>query len=146
MRDLDTALRQLRRHVSSTPKSRCSRRFGLVREVASSWCRLGLSVAAVAGGRRSLATDCAQMMIDFLAAPMRRRRPPGFDELTAREHEVRSGFAGYNNADVALVFVLSPKPVRNHVSNTFTKHVARPVLCEVRARVAGLGRRGGAAS
>jgi DNA-binding NarL/FixJ family response regulator len=87
------------------------------------------------------------MMIDFLAAPRRRRRPPVFDELTAREHEVRSGCAGYNNADVALVFVLSPKPVRNHVSNTFTKlHVARPVLCEVRARVAGLGRRGGAAS
>jgi hypothetical protein len=88
----DTALRQPRRRVSCTQKSRCSRRRAGTRS-----CLLmvptGLSVAAVAGGRRSLVNDCAQMMIDFLAAPRRRRRPPGFDELTAREHAVRSGCA-----------------------------------------------------
>jgi hypothetical protein len=59
--------------------------------------------------------------------------------------QVSAGCAGYSNADVALVFVLSPKPLRNHVSNTFTKQVARPVLCDVTAPEAGLGRRGGTA-
>jgi hypothetical protein len=41
LRDLDTALRQLRRLVSCIQKSRCSRRFVRVCEVVSSWCRLG---------------------------------------------------------------------------------------------------------
>jgi DNA-binding NarL/FixJ family response regulator len=86
------------------------------------------------------------MMIDFLAAPGDGADHGVFDELIARELAVRSGCAGYNNADVALVFVLSSKPVRIHVSSTFMKHVARPVLCDVRARMAGLGQRGGAAS
>jgi DNA-binding NarL/FixJ family response regulator len=85
----------------------------------------GPKVAAIAGGRRFLPTDCAQMMIDFLAARRRRRGPPGFDELTAREHEVRSGCAGYNNADVALVFVLSPKPVRT-MSQTRSRNCMSP--------------------
>jgi DNA-binding NarL/FixJ family response regulator len=51
---------------------------------------------------------------------------PAFDELTAREHEVLDLIAaGYSNADVAATLVLSPKTVRNHVSNIFTKlHVA----------------------
>jgi DNA-binding NarL/FixJ family response regulator len=48
--------------------------------------------------------------------------------------------AGYSKADVAATLVLSPKTVRNHVSNIFTKlHVADRAQAIVRARDAGRG-------
>jgi DNA-binding NarL/FixJ family response regulator len=69
-----------------------------------------------------------------------------FPELTAREHEVLDLIAaGRSNADLAAALVLSPKTVRNHVSNIFTKlHVADRSAAIVRAREAGLGLQGGA--
>jgi len=52
--------------------------------------------------------------------------------------------AGRSNADLAAALVLSPKTVRNHVSNIFTKlHVADRSAAIVRAREAGLGLQGG---
>ena len=65
-----------------------------------------------------------------------------FPELTAREHEVLDLIAaGRSNADLAATLVLSPKTVRNHVSNIFTKlQVADRAQAIVRARDAGLGR------
>jgi DNA-binding NarL/FixJ family response regulator len=48
---------------------------------------------------------------------------------------------GYNNTEIADHLVLSPKTVRNHVSNIFSKlQVADRVQAIVRAREAGLGR------
>ena len=49
--------------------------------------------------------------------------------------------AGLSNNDMTRRLVLSPKTVRNHVSNIFTKlQVADRAQAIVRAREAGLGR------
>ena len=49
---------------------------------------------------------------------------------------------GRTNADIARVFVLSAKTVRNHVSNILTKlQVADRAQAIIRAREAGLGHR-----
>ena len=68
-----------------------------------------------------------------------------FPELTSREHEVLDLIAaGRSNTDVAATLVLSPKTVRNHVSNIFAKlHVADRSAAIVKAREAGLGLHGG---
>jgi DNA-binding NarL/FixJ family response regulator len=108
------------------------------------------AVAAVAGGEAIFGPSIARRIIDFFTAHRATAGPaePVFDELTAREHEVLDLIAaGYSNADVAAALVLSPKTVRNHVSNIFTKlHVADRAKAIVRAREAGMGRRGGSTS
>jgi DNA-binding NarL/FixJ family response regulator len=77
--------------------------------------------------------------MEYFSAP---RPPEPFPELTDREREVLELIAqGHNNAEIARRFVLSPKTVRNHVSNIFTKlQVADRAQAIVRARDAGLGR------
>jgi DNA-binding NarL/FixJ family response regulator len=104
------------------------------------------AIAAVADGEAIFGPSVARRIIEFFAAP----RPPAtpevvFEELTAREHEVLDLIAaGRSNADIAAALVLSPKTVRNHVSNIFTKlHVADRSAAIVRAREAGLGLQGG---
>jgi DNA-binding NarL/FixJ family response regulator len=68
--------------------------------------------------------------------------PTPFPELTDRELEVLELIArGLNNAEIARRFVLSPKTVRNHISNIFAKlHVADRSQAIIRARDAGLGK------
>ncbi|MCP3800741.1 response regulator transcription factor [Allokutzneria sp. A3M-2-11 16] len=63
-----------------------------------------------------------------------------FPELTSREREVLSLIAqGESNPAIARQLVLSPKTVRNHVSNIFSKlHVADRAQAIMRAREAGL--------
>ena len=58
-----------------------------------------------------------------------------------REREVLGLIAqGYNNEEIARRLVLSPKTVRNHVSNIFSKlQVADRAQAIVRAREAGIG-------
>lgn len=104
------------------------------------------AVAAVADGEAIFGPSVAARIIEFFATA----RPPAttetvFPELTAREHEVLDLIAaGRNNADITAALVLSPKTVRNHVSNIFTKlHVADRSAAIVRAREAGLGAPGG---
>jgi DNA-binding NarL/FixJ family response regulator len=104
------------------------------------------AVADVADGGAVFGPSVARRIIEYFAAP----RPPAvpdivFPELTAREHEVLALVAaGSSNADVAAQLVLSPKTVRNHVSNIFAKlHVADRSAAIVKAREAGLGLRGG---
>ncbi len=49
--------------------------------------------------------------------------------------------AGKRNAEIAAALFLSPKTVRNNVSNIFSKlHVADRAAAIIRARDAGLGR------
>jgi DNA-binding NarL/FixJ family response regulator len=64
-----------------------------------------------------------------------------FPELTDREREILDMVArGMNNAQITQRLVLSPKTVRNHVSNIFSKlQVADRAEAIVRAREAGLG-------
>lgn len=64
-----------------------------------------------------------------------------FPELTAREHEVLDLVArGMSNSEITRRLVVSPKTVRNHISNIFSKlQVADRAQAIVRAREAGLG-------
>jgi DNA-binding NarL/FixJ family response regulator len=67
-----------------------------------------------------------------------------FPNLTEREHEILSLMAeGYTNNAIASRLYLSPKTVRNYVSNIFTKlQVSDRSQAIVHAREAGLGTRG----
>jgi DNA-binding NarL/FixJ family response regulator len=103
------------------------------------------AIAAVADGEAIFGPAVARRIIEVFAAP----RPPTipemvFEQLTRREHEVLDLIAaGHSNADIAAALVLSPKTVRNHVSNIFTKlHVVDRSAAIVRAREAGLGLHG----
>ena len=101
------------------------------------------AVAAVADGEAIFGSAVARRIIEFFAAPRPAAVPEiVFPELTAREHEVLDLIAaGRSNADVAAALVLSPKTVRNHVSNIFAKlQVADRAQAIVLARDAGLGR------
>jgi DNA-binding NarL/FixJ family response regulator len=68
-----------------------------------------------------------------------------FPNLTEREHEILSLIAeGYTNTAIASRLYLSPKTVRNYVSNIFTKlEVSDRSQAIVQARKAGLGTKGG---
>jgi DNA-binding NarL/FixJ family response regulator len=65
-----------------------------------------------------------------------------FPELTERELEILELIAqGRSNADITAQLVVSPKTVRNHVSNIFSKLQVRDrAEAIVRAREAGMGR------
>ena len=63
----------------------------------------------------------ARRLTSFFAQP-RAVMPEAFPELTEREREVLGLIAqGYDNARIARELVISPKTVRNHVSNIFAK-------------------------
>ena len=68
--------------------------------------------------------------------------PEAFPELTEREREILTLIARHEtNPEIAKRLYLSPKTVRNHVSNIFTKlQVADRAQAIIRAREAGLGR------
>ncbi|MFC9361655.1 response regulator [Rhodococcus sp. NPDC057014] len=98
------------------------------------------AVRAVANGEVILGAAVAARAMSFMAAS-RRMEPTVFPELTDREREVLDLVArGYDNASISRRLVLSPKTVRNHVSNVLAKLGVpdRPAAI-VRARDAGLG-------
>jgi DNA-binding NarL/FixJ family response regulator len=101
-------------------------------------------VSAVAAGEAHFGPEIATRLLGFFSAP--RAAPPSkaFPELTAREAEVLDLIArGRSNTDIARRLYVSPKTVRNHISNIFTKlQVADRSQAIVRARDAGLGRDG----
>jgi DNA-binding NarL/FixJ family response regulator len=98
-------------------------------------------VAAVAGGEAHFGPEIASRLMDFFSAPKPAAPSEAFPELTAREAEVLDLIAqGVNNQSIARRLYLSPKTVRNHVSNIFLKlQVADRAQAIVRAREAGLG-------
>jgi len=100
------------------------------------------AVAAVASGEAIFGPSVARRVLEWFAAPRSATAIAVFPGLTEREHDVLDLVAaGRNNADIAATLVLSPKTIRNHVSNIFTKlHVADRSEAIVRAREAGLGR------
>jgi DNA-binding NarL/FixJ family response regulator len=81
----------------------------------------------------------------YFAAPKPALPAQIFPELTDREREVLSLIAnGDNNTEIADRLSISPKTVRNHVSNIFNKlQVADRAQAIVRAREAGFGKQPG---
>jgi len=99
------------------------------------------AVRAVAAGDAIFGPGVARRLMDYFARPVPRADPAAFPELTAREREILELIAqGRSNADITATLVLSPKTVRNHVSNIFAKLQVRDrAEAIVRAREAGLG-------
>ena len=95
----------------------------------------------MAAGGAVFGATLALRIAEFFAAG-----PPAptdaFPQLTARERESLDLLAaGRSNQQIAGALYLSPKTVRNHVSNIFAKlQVADRAEAIVRAREAGLGR------
>ncbi|MER7332197.1 MULTISPECIES: response regulator transcription factor [unclassified Micromonospora] len=98
------------------------------------------AVRAVANGEVLLGPAVAARAVGFLAGA-RAAGPVPFPELTDREREVLDLVAqGLSNVVIARRLTLSPKTVRNHLSNVLTKlQVADRGQAIQRARQAGLG-------
>jgi DNA-binding NarL/FixJ family response regulator len=101
-------------------------------------------IRAVASGEAHFGPKIARRLMSFFAAPRPASPVEAFPELTAREREVLGLIsAGKSNPEIAKLLYLSPKTVRNHISNIFTKlQVADRAQAIIRAREAGLGREG----
>ena len=103
------------------------------------------AIRAVGKGEAIFSPAVARRMIDFFtgARSEAERAVPAraFPELTDREREVLDLIAqGLSNPEIASRLYLSPKTVRNHISNIFAKlQVADRAQAIVRAREAGLG-------
>lgn len=98
------------------------------------------AVRAVANGEVILGPAVAARAVAVLTSGRTSARVP-FPELTDREREVLDLVArGFDNLSIARRMVLSPKTVRNHVSNILTKlGVPDRSAAIVRAREGGLG-------
>jgi DNA-binding NarL/FixJ family response regulator len=101
-------------------------------------------IRAVAAGEAHFGPEIARRLMGFFSTPSPAAPSEAFPELTAREREVLDLIAaGLNNQEIARQLYLSPKTVRNHISNIFTKlQVADRAQAIIRAREAGLGYEG----
>ncbi len=100
------------------------------------------AIKAVSRGEAIFSPAIAKRLIRYFSPTRAAVTPPqAFPELTDREREILTLLAqGHNNADIAQRLVLSPKTVRNHLSNVFNKlQVADRAQAIIRAREAGLG-------
>ncbi|MBI2873353.1 MAG: response regulator transcription factor [Chloroflexi bacterium] len=99
------------------------------------------AIRAVASGEAIFGPAIATRLMDYFASGRPAAPSSTFPGLTDREREVLGLMAkGLNNSDIARSLVLSPKTVRNHVSNILGKlQVADRVQAALRAREAGLG-------
>jgi len=101
------------------------------------------AVRAVFAGEAIFGPAVARRLVDLFAGPAPRADSTAFPELTTREREILDLIAaGRSNTEIKETLVLSPKTVRNHVSNIFSKLQVRDrAEAIVRARDAGLGDR-----
>ena len=99
-------------------------------------------IRAVAAGEAHFGPAIARRLMSFFSTPRPAASAEAFPELTAREREVLDLIArGRNNPEIGAQLSLSPKTVRNHISNIFAKlQVADRAQAIIRAREAGLGR------
>jgi DNA-binding NarL/FixJ family response regulator len=100
------------------------------------------AVGAAGSGEAIFGAAVARRMIAYFGSgPSAVAAAVPFPELTQREREVLDLIAaGRNNTEITRTLVLSPKTVRNHISNIFAKlQVADRAQAIVRARQAGLG-------
>ena len=98
-------------------------------------------VEAVRNGEAHFGPEIAERLMKFFSAPKGVPASEAFPELTSREVEVLDLIArGRSNTEIATQLYVSPKTVRNHISNIFTKlQVADRSQAIVRAREGGLG-------
>lgn len=99
------------------------------------------TIRAVAAGEVFFGPAIAERLVAFFSG-LRPRGSEAFPELTDREIDVLELIAkGFNNGRIASQLAISPKTVRNHVSNVLSKlQVADRAEAIIRARQAGLGR------
>ena len=101
------------------------------------------AIRAVVSGEAIFGPTIAKRLMSYFASPHTRNAPPeAFPELTEREREILALVAKHEtNPEIARRLHLTPKTVRNHVSNIFTKlQVSDRAQAIIRAREAGLGR------
>ena len=98
-------------------------------------------VQAVKKGEAHFGPEIAKRLMSFFSTPKGVPTSEAFPELTSREVEVLDLIArGRSNTEIATQLYVSPKTIRNHISNIFTKlQVADRSQAIVRAREAGLG-------
>ncbi|MCO8273159.1 response regulator transcription factor [Actinoplanes sp. TRM 88003] len=98
------------------------------------------AITTVAAGGAVFGATLALRIAEFFAAGPA-APTEAFPQLTAREREILDLLAaGRSNGQIASALYLSPKTVRNNVSNVFAKlQVADRSEAIVRAREAGLG-------
>jgi DNA-binding NarL/FixJ family response regulator len=99
------------------------------------------AIQAVGSGEAIFSPAIAVRLMDFFANMRPVMSPQVFPELSEREREILALIAqGHTNAEIAERLVLSPKTVRNHVTNILSKlQVADRTEAILRAREAGLG-------
>jgi DNA-binding NarL/FixJ family response regulator len=99
------------------------------------------AILAVGSGDAIFSPAIAARMADYFAALQPGGPTQVFPDLSSREREILSLLAlGYKNAEIADRLVISPKTVRNYVSNIISKlQVADRAQAILRARDAGLG-------
>ena len=100
---------------------------------------LARAIRAVASGEAIFGPDVARRLMTFFAEGP--RTASAFPELSDREREVLELVArGLSNQGIVDRLGISPKTVRNHVSNIFSKlRVRDRAEAIVRAREAGMG-------
>lgn len=98
------------------------------------------AIRAVASGEAIFSPAIATRLMEYFANIRPQPASPIFPELTEREREILKLIAeGHRNADIASQLVLSPKTVRNHITNILSKlQVADRAEAILRAREAGL--------
>jgi DNA-binding NarL/FixJ family response regulator len=99
------------------------------------------AIRTVASGEAIFSPTVARRVMDFFAHRQPHTPAQIFPELTDRERELLALLAqGLTNAAIAERLSISPKTVRNHVSNIFSKlQVVDRAQAIIRAREAGLG-------
>jgi DNA-binding NarL/FixJ family response regulator len=99
------------------------------------------ALESVARGDAVFGPAVAGRVLSYLTRPLSARDPMLFPELSEREREVLELMArGLSNGEIARKLFVSPKTVRNHASNVFTKlQVSDRSDAVMRARRAGLG-------
>lgn len=101
------------------------------------------AIRAVANGEVIFGPSIAERMLHFFSAGSMQNRQTPFPELTPREQEILELIAqGLTNIAIAERLVISPKTVRNQVSNIFGKlQVKDRAQAIIKAREAGLGQK-----
>lgn len=99
------------------------------------------AVRAAANGEAIFSPAIAGRLMTFFANVKQPKSSHLFPELSDREREILDLIAqGYRNPEIADNLVISPKTVRNHVSNILSKlQVADRAQAIIKARGAGFG-------